>query len=177
MTARAQPIPRDAPAVEVSVSSTLWRDLPDAETTVRDAIAAAAALCDAVPSDCEVSVLLTDDAAIRVLNKQWRGIDRPTNVLSFPAPAAPSHEDAPQMLGDIVIAYEYLRREAASEGKTPLAHLAHLTVHGFLHLVGYDHGAEEEAAVMEGLEARILATLGLPDPYAERGATARVGVR
>jgi probable rRNA maturation factor len=169
MTAKVRPIPRDPPAVDLAVRSALWRSLADAEATVREAIAAAAALCDAVPSDCEVSVVLTDDAGIRALNKQWRGIDRATNVLSFPAPAAPAPVDAPCVLGDIVIAYEYLDREAALEDKTPLVHLAHLTVHGFLHLVGYDHTTDEEAALMEGLEARILATLGLPDPYAKPG--------
>jgi probable rRNA maturation factor len=165
MSAKPRPLPREIPEIDVVQESAAWRGLPDAETTVRDAIAAAASLCDSVPTGSEVAVILTDDDAIQALNKRWRGIDRPTNVLSFPTPEAPA--DAPRMLGDIVIAYEYLGREAALEGRAPLAHLAHLTVHGFLHLLGYDHTADDEAELMEGLEARILATLGLPDPYAK----------
>jgi probable rRNA maturation factor len=165
--ARARPLPRDLPEIDVVAQSALWHELAGAEATVREAVAAAAALCDSVPFNSEVAVVLTDDAEIRALNKQWRGIDRPTNVLSFPAPEAPAPVDAPRSLGDVVIAYEYLRREAELEGTPPLAHLAHLTVHGFLHLVGYDHVADDEAELMEELEARILATLGLPDPYAK----------
>ena len=159
--------PRAAPAVDVIVRATPWRRVADAETIVRDAIAAAASLCDAVPFDGEVAVVLADDSLARDLNKQWRRIDRPTNVLSFPAMPAPSVEEAPTALGDIVIAYETVEREAMLEGKTLGAHLAHLTVHGFLHLVGYDHRTDDEAADMEALETRILAELGLPDPYAE----------
>jgi probable rRNA maturation factor len=165
MSAKLRALPRRAPDVEVVRKAAAWHGLADANSIVRDAIAAAAALCDTVPADCEVAVILTDDAAIQALNKQWRGINRPTNVLSFPAPEAPA--DAPRMLGDIVIAYEYLGREAALENRAPSAHLAHLTVHGFLHLLGYDHVNDEEAELMERLEARILDTLGLPDPYAK----------
>jgi probable rRNA maturation factor len=169
VSARRRPLPRDIPEIDVVQEEPAWHGLPEAETIVRDAIAAAASLCDALPVDCEVAVILTDDARIQTLNKQWRGIDRPTNVLSFPAPETPV--EAPQMLGDVVIAYEYLTREATLEGRSAPAHLAHLTVHGFLHLVGYDHVTEDEAEQMERLEARILETLGLPDPYANRGRT------
>jgi probable rRNA maturation factor len=165
MRAKPRPLPRSAPDVEVVRKSAAWRGLANAETIVRDAIAAAAALCDTLPIDCEVAVILTDDDAIQALNKRWRGIDKPTNVLSFPAPEAPA--DAPQVLGDIVIAYGYLGREAALENRAPAAHLAHLTVHGFLHLLGYDHGSDDEAELMERLETRILETLGVPDPYAK----------
>lgn len=114
----------------------------------------------------ELSLVFTDDASIREINGEWRGQDKPTNVLSFPAfPLKPGKMPGP-MLGDIVLARETLEREAADLEKTFDEHLSHLLVHGFLHLFGYDHMTEEEAAVMEGLETRILAQLGLSDPYA-----------
>lgn len=119
----------------------------------------------------EVSLLLTDDAAIQALNAAYRGQDRPTNVLSFPAwapadLATPLPPGAPLLLGDIALAYQTCAREAAAEGKPLSDHLAHLLVHGCLHLLGLDHAAEAEAVAMEQLETRILAELGIPDPYA-----------
>jgi probable rRNA maturation factor len=114
----------------------------------------------------EVAILLTDDQAIRALNRQWRGRDEPTNVLSFPHHPSGRHADGPNILGDIVVAYETTAREAASEGKPLLHHLTHLTVHGFLHLLGYDHESHAEAEAMENLERKILAQLGILDPYA-----------
>jgi probable rRNA maturation factor len=117
-----------------------------------------------------LAVMLSDDAGVRTLNANWRGIDKPTNVLSFPAlqPSGRLPDDAPRMLGDIAIAYETTRREADDEGKLFDHHLSHLAVHGFLHLVGYDHENEAEAEAMEELERRILAQLGVPDPYADQ---------
>ena len=113
----------------------------------------------------EISLVFTGDAAIRAINAEWRGQDKPTNVLSFPAfPLTPGKMPGP-MLGDIVFAGETLAREAAELGKSFDDHLAHLMVHGFLHLFGYDHMDDGEAEEMEGLETRILATLGLSDPY------------
>ena len=114
--------------------------------------------------------MLTDDLAIRALNRDWRGKDKPTNVLSFPAQEPRADRGAPRMLGDIVIAYETAAREAEVEGKPFMHHLAHLAVHGFLHLVGYDHEASEAADAMERLEVAILARLGVPDPYPLRDA-------
>lgn len=115
----------------------------------------------------EISLVFTDDAAIRTVNRDWRGQDKPTNVLSFPAfPLVPGGRPGP-MLGDIVLAEETLRREALDLSLAFDDHLTHLLVHGFLHLFGYDHMTDEEAAVMEGLETRILAELGLADPYRE----------
>lgn len=164
-------------AVEVMVQSPLWAAEPDVEAIVRRALAAAA---HALPGTAgEIAVVLTDDAAIRALNRDWRGIDKPTNVLSFPAPkppvapqgASPSgqglsgQDRAPALLGDVVIAYETVAREAAAEGKPFSHHLAHLAVHGFLHLLGYDHESDAAARDMERLEARILARLDVPDPY------------
>lgn len=114
----------------------------------------------------EVSLVFTDDEAIREINAEWRGQDKPTNVLSFPAfPLTPGGMPGP-MLGDIVIARETVEREADDLSKTFEDHLTHLLVHGFLHLFGYDHMNAGEAEIMEGLETRILASLGLSDPYA-----------
>jgi probable rRNA maturation factor len=118
-----------------------------------------------VPSSVELCVTLTDDAAIAKLNRRWREKAKATNVLSFPAPPPPA-PDAPRFLGDIVLAFETIEREAREEDKTLGAHLAHLTVHGILHLLGHDHETDAEAEAMEGLETRILATLGIADPYA-----------
>jgi probable rRNA maturation factor len=118
------------------------------------------------PHPVEVSLVFTDDASIREINREWRSQDKPTNVLSFPAyPLEPGGKPGP-MLGDIVIARETVEREAAELGKPFDEHLTHLMVHGFLHLFGYDHMTSEEAEKMEGLETRILGELGLSDPYA-----------
>lgn len=113
----------------------------------------------------EVSLVFTGDEEIRAVNAEWRGQDKPTNVLSFPAfPLTPGKLPGP-MLGDIIFAEETLAREAADLGKSFDDHLAHLMVHGFLHLFGYDHMEDGEAEKMEGLETRILAELGLSHPY------------
>jgi probable rRNA maturation factor len=152
------------PSVDIQVASPLWQAQPHAEETVRAAIAAAAAALSA--TDGEVSIVLTDDAAIRTLNRDWRHIDKATNVLSFPASKIAGGSNA--MLGDIVIAYETLDRECTDEGHDFLHHLAHLTVHGFLHLIGYDHQNDADADDMEALERKIMATLQMPDPYLAR---------
>jgi probable rRNA maturation factor len=118
-------------------------------------------------------VLLCDDATIAALNAQWRGREGPTNVLSFPAPPASDasvSESGAVHLGDIAIACETVVREAREQGRTVSQHLAHLAVHGFLHLLGYDHQTDGEAEHMEALERDILATLGISDPYAPHDA-------
>ena len=160
----ARPARRNAvPDIDIDIQSPLWETQPEADSTVRAAIAAAAAR---VAGDGEVSVLLADDAAVRALNRDWRKIDRPTNVLSFPSDA-PKIAGAPALLGDIAIAYETLAREAAAEKKPFLHHLAHLAAHGYLHLLGYDHQTDSEAEAMEALEREILAAMRIPDPYAD----------
>ena len=155
-----------SPTVDILVRSPLWLKQPKARKTVRDAIRAAAARVSTPLSTFpgEVAIVLADDSAIRALNRDWRGIDKPTNVLSFPAKSANSGA-TPAPLGDIVVAYETLAAECKSEGKTFLHHLTHLTVHGYLHLVGYDHQNDAHAGEMERLESTILVGLGLPDPY------------
>jgi probable rRNA maturation factor len=115
--------------------------------------------------DGELSLLFTDDAHMRALNRRHRNIDRATNVLSFPAPV-PADVRIGRFLGDIAIASETLRREAPSRGLTIEAHLAHLLLHGFLHILGYDHEDEAEASAMERLETGILGELGIADPNA-----------
>ena len=113
----------------------------------------------------ELSLLFSDDAHVQGLNARWRGKDRPTNVLSFPASAVAPGDPLPPMLGDIVLAFETVAREAEAEGKPFDNHVAHLLVHGFLHLLGYDHEIPAEADRMEGVERRVLARLAIPDPY------------
>jgi probable rRNA maturation factor len=148
-----------APDIEIIVEADTWDT--DAEATVRRALSEAANEFDLRSS--AVAVLLTDDAAIRRLNAQWRNIDKATNVLSFPGVSLPGAD--PKPLGDIAIAYETTAREARQEGKPFAHHLAHLAVHGFLHLMGYDHESEAQAETMEQLERVILARIGVPDPY------------
>jgi probable rRNA maturation factor len=159
------------PMTEVLVVAECWQNQADAEAVIHRAIATAAEIADADVGETELAVMLTDDAGIRTLNNNWRGIDKPTNVLSFPAlqPTGPSGpDDAPRMLGDIAIAYETMHREARDEQKPFDHHLSHLAVHGFLHLIGYDHENDADAEIMETLESKILAQLGIPDPYADR---------
>jgi probable rRNA maturation factor len=158
-----------SPATEILVVAECWRAETDAEAIILRAVEVAAEIADTETGDAELAIMLTDDAGIRTLNANWRGIDKPTNVLSFPAlqPTGPSLPgDPPRMLGDIAIAYETTRREADDEGKAFDHHLSHLAIHGFLHLIGYDHETDEEAGEMESLEREILARLGIPDPYA-----------
>ena len=159
------------PMTEVLVVADGWQSEPDAEAVIQRAITAAAEMVDADTGEAELAVMLTDDTGIRTLNLNWRGIDKPTNVLSFPAlpPTGPTDPgDPPRMLGDIAIAYETIRKEADDEQKPFDHHLSHLAVHGFLHLIGYDHENDADAEAMEALETEILAELGIPDPYPDR---------
>jgi probable rRNA maturation factor len=153
-------------SLDISVPSALWRRLPRARTMARETIAACIAETGIASRDgAEVSLCLADDAQMRALNAQWRGMDRPTNVLSFPAASAERPGEAP-ILGDIALAFETLAREVEESGAALADHYRHLVAHGFLHLIGYDHQTSEEAERMEALETRILARLGIADPYA-----------
>jgi probable rRNA maturation factor len=120
----------------------------------------------AIPLRAEyaVTIVLTDDAAMRSLNRTWRGKDAPTNVLSFAGSDTPGEMD---LLGDVVVAYETAREEAREANIALSAHVSHLVVHGVLHLLGFDHGQDEAAERMEGLERTALASLGIADPYAD----------
>ncbi len=156
------------PKIEIIVRAPQWRGECEAKKIVREAIAEAAAAASTTAG--ELAIVLTDDSAIRTLNRDWRGKDAATNVLSFPAPAMSGDNEVVTLLGDIVIAYETTAREAAAENKPFGHHLAHLAVHGFLHLVGYDHETDQEADAMEQMETTILARIGVPDPYIFRDA-------
>ena len=155
-----------SPPLEIAVirNADGWPDHFDA-LAEQAVLAALAGAKPKIKGAAEISVLLTDDAEQRELNAQWRGKDSTTNVLSFPQiePFAP----VIGLLGDITLARETLEREAAELGKSLDHHFTHLMVHGFLHILGYDHIDEAQALQMEGLETQILAGLGIDDPYAE----------
>lgn len=152
--------------IELTVAAPQWTEaVPEVSTLIDRAIHK---VWQRLAGDekAEGSVLLSDDAAIQDLNRDHRGQDRATNVLAFPmgdvmSPTGPVH------LGDIIIAYETVCREAERDRKTLEAHLAHMVVHGFLHLLGYDHVVEEAAREMEAIEVSVLSELGYADPYAE----------
>jgi probable rRNA maturation factor len=151
-------------SISIVLQEPMWRAHEDVIRVIRRAARAAAA---AEPGSRqreaetpELCILLADDACVGELNRRYRHRRKPTNVLSFPA--APVF--APR-LGDIVLGYGVLRREAAAQGKSLAAHAAHLTIHGVLHLFGYDHQNRREAAAMENLEISLLTGLGYPNPY------------
>lgn len=146
----------DVPLIEIEIEDQAWTAVPDVAARVQ--AAASAALGDV---EGAVVVLLTDDATVQDLNAKFRGRDRPTNVLSFPAP-----ETAWPHRGDLVLAHGVCAAEAAEQNKTVADHLSHLVVHGVLHLLGRDHEEEAEAEAMEAEERAILAILGVADPYA-----------
>ncbi|WP_242077474.1 rRNA maturation RNase YbeY [Brevundimonas diminuta] len=142
--------------IEIEVEAEAWTGaLPDVEVVVERAAQAALGTAEG-----DIVVLLTDDAAVRELNGRFRDKDKPTNVLSFPAP-----ENAFPHLGDIVLAYGVCATEAEAQGKTLADHLSHLVVHGVLHLLGRDHEDDAEAEEMEAEEREILAQIGVADPY------------
>ncbi len=149
--------------IDVEIENEAWTAaLPDVEVLVtRAADAVFARLATPGAHGDEVVVLLTDDTAIKALNVDFRGKNATTNVLSFPAP-----ETARPHLGDVALAYGVCAQEADTQGKTLAHHLMHLTAHGVLHLLGYDHETDADAEGMEALEREILAGLGVPDPYA-----------
>jgi probable rRNA maturation factor len=160
-----------SPEIEIDFAEPAppWREaLPEAEALCSAAVRAA--LREAAPglAAVELAIVLAEDEAVRALNRHWRGQDKPTNVLSFPVAQA---TEGPRLLGDVVLAYETVAREANEQGKSLADHVSHLVVHGTLHLLGHDHDKEDDAERMEHLERRILAMLGVADPYrvAEHG--------
>ncbi len=167
-------------SIVVTVLTPAWQDtLSEAEPLARRAARAALAVAEegvakegvALPGEAEVGLVLADDATLGRLNRRYRGVEGPTNVLSFAASEGAASEGAasdssgPLLLGDVVLAYETVRRESAEQGKRFSDHLCHLVVHGVLHLLGYEHGTEAQAAAMERLEIAALAGLGVSDPY------------
>ncbi len=158
--------------LDVLVESARWNAHRGLKLLLRRAVAAAAAALST--SAAELAIVLTDDSAVRLLNRKWRGIDAPTNVLSFPVGVAAG---APPLLGDIVLGYETVAREARRDGKPFAHHVAHLAVHGFLHLCGHDHARAGDAETMERLERVILRRLAIPDPYRAKRQPASSRVR
>jgi len=154
--------------IDVIARSARWRKQPKAKMIVKTAVSAAAKALST--RRAELAIVLSDDSAISALNRKWRGQNAPTNVLAFPAAAPGKRRPASLYIGDVIIAYETTAREAAAQGKPFKHHLAHLAVHGFLHLLGYDHETDRDAQKMERLERTILKRIGIPDPYAPRGA-------
>jgi probable rRNA maturation factor len=167
------PDPRRAIAIDLAQRSPLWRGrLPDvarrSTVAARAALAAAGTIFD---GPAELSIVLADDALLRGLNNEWRGVDKPTNVLAFPALAAAAAPGAPRLLGDVVLAFETVAREAVEQDKPLGDHLAHLVVHGVLHLLSFDHQTAADARRMEALEIAVLGRLGIADPYRAREAS------
>jgi probable rRNA maturation factor len=166
----------EAVKLEVIVRSALWQKRRTAKSVIKKAISAAAQAASTAPA--ELAIVLSNDSGIQALNRDWRGKDQPTNVLSFPAAPIQSARKGssksrvpPPYIGDIVIAYQTTAREAVADGKPFDHHLAHLAVHGYLHLLGYDHENDRDAEIMERLERRILKRLAVPDPYASGART------
>lgn len=154
-------------SIDLAVEAGDWPKKQALRGLVKRAVAAALQEADVAPdSRSELSVVFTDDASIRTLNAGWRGKDKATNVLSFPAfPTKPGGK-IPPMLGDIVLAAETVAREAELEGKPLDHHITHLVIHGLFHLLGHDHEEAGEAERMEALERSALSRLAIPDPYA-----------
>lgn len=144
--------------IDILAQSERWQPYPYIEKYIYEAIGAAVSVLEE-PRLGELSVLLSTDLKVQILNRKYRNKNKPTNVLSFPiAPPAP-------MLGDIVLAYETVEKEAEDKGVSLEAHMMHLLIHGFLHLQGYDHENESDAEVMEALEIKALKTLKISNPY------------
>lgn len=171
------------PEIAVATPCAQWAEaLPAVEDQCQRVVQATlAGSLDALPEGSldrvEISLVLADDAMVQSLNRQYRGQDKTTNVLSFAA--LDGEEDAPLpdgplLLGDVVVAFETTAREAAAEGKTLADHLSHLLVHGVLHLLGYDHEVDDEAEEMESQERVVLAGLGIADPYAGEERAERI---
>jgi len=170
-TCRIADMPTEDIEIELQITCASWCKVPRLRSHIQKAAQAA---YEHIPKKLQkpviVSVLLAGNAKIRQLNKAFRGMDKPTNVLSFPqfAPqelTAAFKGDSPLELGDMVLAYQYVVSEAKSDNKILVNHLSHLIIHGILHLFGYDHLCDQEADRMEKLETRIMKSMGLPDPY------------
>lgn len=162
-----------ASAIEARIGDKRW------EKTLANqagplASAAIAAAMKATGTSGAVEILFTDDREMRRLNRKWRKLDKPTDVLSFPS-GAREIPGQPRHLGDIALGYDTALRDADAMGRPFEAHVSHLVIHGFLHLVGYDHIKPKDALVMEPLETKILAKLGWPDPYATGPYAGRKG--
>lgn len=153
--------------LQIAIAAKGWPKRAELARLAKAAIAAAGAEAGFSPlAPPELSLAFSEDAAVRELNARWRGKDKATNVLSFPATAWKGRGTPPPMLGDVILARETVLREAEEQEKPFDHHLSHLIVHGFLHLLGHDHENDSEAETMEAIERRALARLAIADPYA-----------
>lgn len=148
--------------LSIEIEDAAWEAIPGLQALAEQAVAAA---LQGREEAGEVFLLFTSDDEIQLMNRNWRGKDKATNVLSFPAADMPLPQGEVAPLGDVVLAYGTVAREAAEQGKKPTEHACHLIVHGVLHLLGYDHETDQEAEEMENEERLILARLGIADPY------------
>lgn len=163
------------PDLDVQVTFAAWQDdSEDPQSMTRRVVGALDHHLGHPLKTRELTVRFSSDEEVRALNAQFRGKDKPTNVLSFPAGEVPEGE--PQPLGDIILARETVVREAAEQGKSVSDHTCHLILHGMLHLLGYDHGTDADAEEMEAVERDVLAALDVADPYAERAMEAGHGL-
>jgi len=152
--------------VDMTIDDAAWRDAFPSLQSLVDRTAPAVWRRSGLDGAAEVSVVLSSDAKMQALNFQHRAVDRPTNVLAFPL-GEPMQPGGPTHLGDIILAYETVAREAARDAKPLDAHVTHLLVHGLLHLLGHDHETESDAETMEQIEVEIMSALGYPNPYTE----------
>ena len=147
------------PLLDVSIRHKDWtRQIRDIQNTIVSIVGVTLDRADVNAKKKELSIVLADDDFVQELNREWRGKDKPTNVLSFP-------QDDPMMLGDVILAFETVQREADEQDKRFEDHTTHLVVHGLLHLLGHDHEEDDEAEIMESLEIEILKGLGIKNPY------------
>jgi probable rRNA maturation factor len=147
------------PIIDISIECADWeKEFPDIDAHIRKTAKAVLTAMKINDQATELSVVLSSDAFIQVLNKQWRGKDKPTNVLSFP-------QEEPELMGDVILAFQTVKREADEQNKPFEDHTKHLIVHGILHLLGHDHEEDDEAEEMEALEIEILNALGVKNPY------------
>ena len=158
------------PLIDIEVEEEGWLDiLPEVRDVVETGVAAALKSAD-LKEQADVVVLLCDDAEMRALNKEYRNKDNATNVLSFPAPKSMRIKGVLNHLGDMALGLQTCVREAKEQNKSLKNHVLHLSIHGALHLLGYDHLHDDEATVMENLERDILSQLGVADPYGHNDA-------
>ena len=154
------------PKIEMNIACDGWPSVKALEGLAESAIASVIKTAQLkFPKDAELSLLFTDNGAVKKLNSQFRDIDKPTNVLSFPGEDIRRGEDAGSMLGDIAFARETIEDEAIKDSLNFDHHLCHLMIHGFLHLFGYDHDNDIEADIMEAIETKALADMGINNPY------------
>lgn len=159
---------------DIVIEDERWASVTGLEDLIPDLAAEIFRAAHLSPGNHSVSIALLSDAAVRGLNKAFRGKDAPTNVLSFPSSASAytrSREGEPLFLGDVALAYETVVSEASAQGKTVVQHAAHLVVHGILHLAGFDHDGDADAERMEAAEGAVLARFGIPDPYRDDSAS------